>query len=368
MNLVLIAAWLLAVISALLVHPDAAYAGYIDFHTLGLLFCLMTVMAGLNRLGLFAQAAQKMLSTVKNSRQLELILVLLCFISSMFITNDVALITFVPFAIQVLELADRKQALIPVVVLQTVAANLGSMLTPIGNPQNLYLYSRSGMSLGRFLLLMLPLTVLAAALLLILIFVRKKTPLNDLALPEITPLKSRRKAVLYGILFLLCLCCVARILPVWIMVILTLAAVLATDRKTLRHVDYSLLLTFVGFFIFIGNMGRIEAFCSFLQDMIDGHEILTAVLSSQVISNVPAALLLSGFTEKWEALIIGTNIGGLGTLIASMASLISYRLVAASEPKEKGRYIVYFTGINAGFLAVMLGASFLLPLIQNLLK
>lgn len=360
MNFVLIAAWLLAVVSAIFIHPDAAYMDYIDFHTLGLLFCLMTVMAGLNRLGLFAQAAQKMLSSVKNSRQLELILVLLCFFSSMVITNDVALITFVPFALQVLNLAGQKKSLIPVVTLQTVAANLGSMLTPIGNPQNLYLYSQSGMGLGQFLLLMLPLAALAAALIVILIFVRKKVPLEAPVSLEKTRLKSRGKAVMYGLLFLLCLCCVARILPVWVMVLLTLAAVLATDRRTLRHVDYSLLLTFVGFFIFIGNMGRIEAFCSFLKNMVDGHEVLTSVLSSQVISNVPAALLLSGFTSEWEALIIGTNIGGLGTLIASMASLISYRLVTAAIPKERGRYIGCFTAVNAGFLAVLLGAAFLL--------
>ena len=360
MNFVLIAAWLLAAVSAIVIHPDAAYIDYIDFHTLGLLFCLMTVMAGLNRLGLFAQAAKKMLSTVKNSRQLELILVLLCFFSSMLITNDVALITFVPFALQVLELAGRKKTLIPVVVLQTVAANLGSMLTPIGNPQNLYLYSRSGMGPGQFLLLMLPLTVLSAALIIILIFVRKKVSLENLCLQETEAPKSCRKAVMYGILFLLCLCCVARVLPVWIMVLLILAAVLAADRRTLRHVDYSLLLTFVGFFIFIGNMGRIGVFCSFLQQMIDGQEVLTAVLSSQVISNVPAALLLSGFTSQWEALLIGTNIGGLDTLIASMASLISYRLVAAALPGERGRYIGCFTAVNAGFLAVLLGAAFLL--------
>lgn len=361
MNIVLIAAWLLAVVSAFFIHPDAAYIDYIDFHTLGLLFCLMTMMAGLNRLGLFALAAQKMLSSVKNSRQLEVILVLLCFFSSMFITNDVALITFVPFAIQALELADRKQTLVPVVVLQTVAANLGSMLTPIGNPQNLYLYSGSGIGVGQFLLLMLPLTLLAAILILSLLFVRKRVPLADLKLPETVVLKSRRMAVMYGVLFLFCLFCVARILPVWVMVLLILAAILATDRQTLKQVDYSLLLTFVGFFIFIGNMGRLETFCNFLKNIIDGHEILTAVLSSQVISNVPAALLLSGFTGDWEALIIGTNIGGLGTLIASMASLISYRLAAAANPKEKGRYLIYFTGVNAALLAIMLGAAYVLP-------
>ena len=175
MNIVLIIAWVLALISAIVVPPDSAYLSYIDFHTLGLLFCLMAVMAGANRLGVFRQAADRLLTKVKNSHQLELILVFLCFISSMLITNDVALITFVPFAIQVLEMSDRRESIILVVVLQTIAANLGSMFTPIGNPQNLYLYSKSGMGVGEFLILMLPYTVLAAVLLFVTIVLRKKT-------------------------------------------------------------------------------------------------------------------------------------------------------------------------------------------------
>lgn len=359
MNIVLIAAWVLAVISAIFVPPDRGYLDYIDFRTLGLLFCLMTVMAGLNRLGLFARAARKMLISVRDSRKLELILVFLCFGSSMFITNDVALITFVPFALQVLEFAGLKRRLIPVVVMQTVAANLGSMLTPVGNPQNLYLYSASGMSLGRFLGLMLPYTLLSAALIFLFVFANKNVPLGETPVQTETQSVCSWKAVVYGILFLLCLGCVARLVPVWAMVPVIFAVVLFMDRQTLKSVDYSLLLTFVGFFVFIGNMGRVETFCGFLENIIDGHEILTAALSSQIISNVPAALLLSGFTREWEALILGTNIGGLGTLIASMASLISYRYVAAAYPHKKGRYMAYFTVVNVVFFAVLLTAGLL---------
>ena len=212
---------------------------------------------------------------------------------------------------------------------------------------------------GAFLLLMLPYTVLAAILILGMIFARKKESLGAIDLQEKTTIAGSWKTAMYGILFVLCLGCVARILPVWVMVILILAAVLLTDRQTIKHVDYSLLLTFVGFFIFIGNMGRIEGFRRLLEKIIDGHEILTAAISSQVISNVPAALLLSGFTDKWERLIIGTNIGGLGTLIASMASLISYRFVAAAYPKEKKRYMVQFTVVNIAFLVVLLGVAVL---------
>lgn len=359
MNIVLIIAWVLALISAIAVPPDSAYLSYIDFHTLGLLFCLMAVMAGANRLGVFRQAADRLLTKVKNSHQLELILVFLCFISSMLITNDVALITFVPFAIQVLEMSDRRESIVLVVVLQTIAANLGSMFTPIGNPQNLYLYSKSGMGVGEFLILMLPYTILAAVLLFVTIVLRKKQPLHTLQIASEVSFKKYRKQVIYAVLFVQCLLCVAQILPAWFVTIVTVFVVFFTDRDTLKVIDYSLLLTFAGFFIFIGNMGRIPAFCDFLKGIISGNEILTAVASSQVISNVPAALLLSGFTQKWEALIVGTNIGGLGTLIASMASLISYRLIVASGPGRKGKYILYFTIANILFLMVFILAAFM---------
>lgn len=359
MNIVLIVAWILAVVSAVVIPPDRAYFSYIDFHTLGLLFCLMAVMAGANRLGVFRQAADRLLSFVKNSRQLELILVFLCFVSSMLITNDVALITFVPFAIQVLQLSERRESIIPVVVLQTIAANLGSMFTPIGNPQNLYLYSQSGMGIGEFLTLMLPYTLLAAVLLFAAIVIRKKQPLQPLQIDSEISLKKYRKRAIYVSLFAMCLLCVAQILPVWLAVAVTIVVLLFADRDTLKEIDYSLLLTFAGFFIFIGNMGRIPAFCDFLKEIIGGNEILTAVASSQVISNVPAALLLSGFTDQWEALIIGTNIGGLGTLIASMASLISYRFIVASNPSERGKYVVHFTIANILFLALFIMATFI---------
>lgn len=359
MNIVLIVAWVLALVSTVAVPPDSVYFSYIDFHTLGLLFCLMAVMAGANRLGVFRKAADKLLASVKNSRQLELILVFMCFVFSMLITNDVALITFVPFAIQVLQMSDQRESIVSVVVLQTIAANLGSMFTPIGNPQNLYLYSQSGMSVEKFFRLMFPYTLLAAVLLFITIIVRKDQPLKTLQINSETSFKGGRKNILYVVLFALCLLCVAQIFPAWLVTIITIFSLLLLDRDTLKEIDYSLLLTFVGFFIFIGNMGRIPAFCEFLKNMINGNEIITAVVSSQVLSNVPAALLLSGFTEKWEALIVGTNIGGLGTLIASMASLISYRFIVASGPSQKGKYVLHFTIANILFLIVFIFAVFI---------
>lgn len=355
MNIVLIAAWGLAVLSVFAVPIDRGYLDYLDGHTLGLLFSLMAVMAGLQRLGLFSYSARRMLGRVKNSRQLELILVGLCFISSMVITNDVALITFVPFSVEVLLMADMKKSIVPVVALQTVAANLGSMMTPIGNPQNLYLFSRSGASAGHLFLLMLPYGAAAAILLLLFLFLRKNVSMGVLRLSPPKPMEQQWKLVLYGILFVICLLAVGRIVPVWLVTVIVLLAVAIADWRTLLKVDYSLLLTFAGFFIFIGNMGRIPAFCGFLSRMMEGHEVVTSVAASQVLSNVPAALLLSGFTDHFDALIIGTNLGGLGTLIASMASLISYRYVASSCAGYKGRYFVFFTIVNMIFLAVLLG-------------
>ncbi len=362
---VLSIACLLAVISAFFIPPDAEYLGYIDFRTLGILFCLMTVMAGLQEIGLFRRLAQEMLSKVRSMRQLVPILILLCFFSSMLMTNDVALITFVPFTFIVLDLAGnsaKPRHMIPIVVMQTIAANLGSMLTPIGNPQNLYLYEASGILLGEFLLLMLPYTVTSGILLMLwsIWYTRKEHSTLTVAFTEQARITSRRNLLLYLLLFVLSLLTVAHIVHYLITLAVVLLAVLIADRRVLGKVDYSLLITFVGFFVFIGNMGRIPAFHDFLETMIAGHETLTAIAASQVISNVPAALLLSGFTQEYGALIIGTNLGGLGTLIASMASLISFKYIGREQSGARGRYLFCFTVSNVLFLAVLMALYLLI--------
>ncbi len=353
---VLSAALFLAVISAFIVPPGAEYLAYIDFRTLAVLFSLMAITAGLQKTGLLSCLAQKLLSSVGSARVLVLILVMMCFFTSMLITNDVALITFVPFAFTALLLSGEKdRLLIPTVAMQTVAANLGSMLTPIGNPQNLYLYTQSGMSVAAFLRLMLPYTAVSFILILAWCLLRKggsrklRVSFDKKTAPE------KRGTIIYLILFVICLLSVARIIHYGIAFALVLVTILIFDRRTLLNVDYSLLLTFIGFFIFIGNMGRMDAFSEFLRNVITGREALTAVAASQVISNVPAAILLSGFTERYSELIIGTNIGGLGTLIASMASLISFKYIARENKGLRGKYILYFTVVNIVFLAVLLG-------------
>ena len=359
---VLTVAILLAIVSAVMVPPDGEYAGYIDFRTLSVLFCLMTVMAGLQKLGVFRNIAKILLQHTQNTMQLVEVLVLLCFFFSMIITNDVSLITFVPFTFIVLRLSGEdsvKKLAVPVIVLQTIAANLGSMLTPIGNPQNLYLYGKAQMSAGAFLLLMLPYSLLSLLLLVICgAIVAKRSGIEvrgtGVSLPEEEKVEHKKYLLPgYLLLFVLCLLTVAHIVPYLLTLGIVIGMVLILDRETMGKVDYSLLLTFVGFFIFIGNMGRMPAFCEFLQKIIGGREVMTAVIASQVISNVPAALLLSGFTENITALIIGTNLGGLGTLIASMASLISYKQVARQIPGEKKRYFGWFTLANIVFLVIL---------------
>lgn len=350
---VLVIACILAVVSCFFVKPDKEYVSYIDFHTILILFCLMVVMAGLKNLGLFQKMGEILLKKFHSERGIFFVLVFLCFISSMFITNDVALITFVPLAVLVLDMAKLTSKVCLTVTFMTIAANLGSMLTPIGNPQNLYLYAKSGISLGSFLMLMLPFTAAAATLLdlcAVLFFQPKGI---DFSMEEHTGKIPMQILLFYLFLFVLCLLNVAKLLPIGILAVIVIAAVFLQNKRLFAEVDYSLLATFICFFIFIGNMGRLPMFCDFIMSILDGHERLVAIASSQVISNVPAALLLSGFTIQWKELIIGTNLGGLGTLIASMASLISYKQIAQNYPDKKGRYFKIFTIWNLVFLVIL---------------
>ncbi len=358
---VLSVAIVLAAISAVFVSPDAGYISYIDLRTLAILFSLMTVMAGLRRQGVFDRLGRALLGQTNSTLQLVLVLVGLCFFGSMLITNDVSLLTFVPFSFVVMSGLDsdvRRSLTVPIVCMQTIAANLGSMLTPIGNPQNLYLYSKSGMKISDFLMLTLPYNVAALIFLTIwatVICHHNSTSVCSTNLIKRMPAQANQKIILLDvILFIVCLLVVVRVLPYGIAFAIVLICTLCADRTTLRNVDYSLLLTFVAFFVFIGNLGRIPAFSNWLQSILAGREVIVAVLASQVTSNVPAALLLSGFTVKTDALIIGTNLGGLGTLIASMASLISYRQIAREVPEDKSRYFRLFSASNLIFLAILL--------------
>ena len=368
-DVVLTIAILLALLSSLFVHPDKQYINYIDYRTLILLFCLMSVMAGLRKIKLFDRVAATLVSRCTNEGQLIILLVVVVFFTSMIITNDVALLTFVPFTISVLNILHpnvKNRWMITLIVMETIAANLGSMLTPVGNPQNLYLYNVSGMSMGGFLLIMLPYSFLSLVMLIIWIIIRcnsKSTNIDrNIKLGDIRntnseiAYNSRDKRIIgmYFFLFILCLMTVVKIIPFYITFVILLVCILIFDRDTIKNVDYSLIFTFTGFFIFIGNIGRIPVFRDFLQGFISGKEMITAVLCSQIMSNVPAALLLTGFTDNIRMLIIGTNLGGLGTLIASMASLISFKFIQREDKNVNGTYIATFTVANVVFLICLM--------------
>lgn len=357
---VLFAAVLLAFGSMVCVPPDMQYLSYIDYRVLALLFCLMTVMEGFKSTGFFAAVAGKLLEKVKTFRQLYLVLVFLCFFTSMWITNDVALLTFVPFTVLVLRMTGLEQEMIPVIVLQTIAANLGSMTTPVGNPQNLYLYSISGMGIGAFLQIMGPLTLISAGLIFLICLIHKDFPIRQGMLgKEIVGVRKAGENQVLAVLFFISLLSVFRILSWQLLLLIVLASCIGIkafckEKYLPLKADFGLLLTFVAFFIFIGNMGRICAVREVLSQVLNGRELLISFLCSQMISNVPAAILLSGFTQEYRGLLQGVNIGGLGTLIASLASLISYKFFAAESEQTpaagtKGRYMLTFTIWNVGW-------------------
>ena len=362
---VLTIATVLAVASCALVPPDAGYADYVDLRTLGLLFSLMTIMAALSRAGVFRAAGEALISRLRSGTSAILGLVLLPFAASMLVTNDVALIAFVPFALLVLRMLGLERSSVFTVVMMTIAANLGSMLTPIGNPQNLYLYSASGMGFGEFVALMLPYALLSATLLVASVLaygaLHDGLPMTGErpTLPE-APAVRKRSVAPWAALFALALAAVAHVVPVRALVAATVAVALAFDRRALAEVDFGLLLTFVAFFVFVGNVGRIGAVDGLLSSLVSGNELAVSVAASQVVSNVPAALLLSGFSSAWDALIVGTNIGGLGTLIASMASLISYKQIVSERPGAAGGYLLRFTAANVAFLGALMLLALLL--------
>lgn len=352
-HLVLLIAAMAALLTLPLCPPSAAYLDYIDLPVLELLFCLMAVVALLQGCGLFSVFAQKLLTGKKQFRLLCLTLVLLPFFASMLFTNDVALLSFVPFTILVLIEVGQQKSLIYIISLQTVAANLGSMATPIGNPQNLFLYAHFHIPIPDFFAVLLPFVLVSGISLAIATVLVKR---EELTVTFEKPAVIQNKTWLYGGLglLLLSLLTVFHIIPHHILLGLVLLYLLFFARPVFRQVDYGLLLTFVCFFIFSGNLSQSAAVRSVLEWCMDKSTLLTSAMVSQIISNVPAAVLLAPFTENWHGLLAGVNIGGLGTLIASLASLISFQLYCRSEYAKPLRYLAVFTVINSLFLIILL--------------
>ena len=348
---VLLIAALAAAVTVVIVPPDSAYIGYYDVRTLTCLFCVLAVVQAFANIDLFYILARKVVRVLPNTRLAVLALVWITAIGSMFLTNDTALLTFLPLSYFVLHSTRQDKYLALTFILQNCAANLGGMLTPFGNPQNLYLYSKFGVENGEFLAIMLPPFLLSAVLFTACCLLVKAEPLE---VPEAEARLDGKRSALYGVLFLVALAVVLRFVHFAVGLIVIPAVLFFADRKALKQVDYGLLLTFVAFFTFSGNMARIEAVQTLFSQLLQRDAMVVSALLSQIISNVPAAILLSQFTDNYAALLQGVNIGGAGTLIASLASLITYQQFVRYAPGEGGKFFKLFTIINVAFLAVLL--------------
>ena len=350
---VLTIAFILAVATMFIVPPDREYAGYCNRTVLIELFALMAAVAGLRSIGIFDTATRLILQKTGTVRRLGAVMILICFFSAMLVTNDVALITFVPLTLLIYKNINDGKSLILTIVLESAAANLGSMMTPVGNPQNLFLYDKFGLTAMTFVKTMLPVGALGLAAVLGISFL---LPAKHCKAPE---RGNERipviKAAVYTGLFLLCIAAVFRIVPDWVCLLAAVLAMAVCDAKLLLKIDYILLGTFVCFFVFVGNIARIEAVSGFFSHILTGREIVIAALLSQLISNVPAAVMLAEFTDKGTSLLLGVDIGGFGTIIASMASLIAFQIYKGSEDARAGRYMTIFTAVNVFMFLLLLG-------------
>ena len=350
-NAVVLIAFCAAVITSVIVPPDTEYAGYLDFKTLTCLFCVLAVVCALKNINFFYMLARKIVQCFKTAKISVLALVYITFIGSMLIANDMALLTFLPLGYFVLSSTGKEKYMAFTFIMQNIAANLGGMLTPFGNPQNLYLYSFFNIPTGEFMQIMLLPFVLAVALITVCCLIFVKNEPMEIADEKIE--LSPKKTLLYLALFALSIAIVFRGIPYWMGLLVIPPVLIVADRKALGMVDYGLLLTFVFFFIFAGNMARIGIVRDFLSWLLEKNTLLVSTLSCQFISNVPSAILLSQFTDNYADLLVGVNIGGTGTLIASLASLITFKEYVRHNPGKTLKYIITFSAFNFGFLAIL---------------
>lgn len=347
----LFASAVLCAVCVIIVRPSMDVCDGIDWKMLCILFCFMSVVSAMSMCGAFSKVAGLVVRGRMDTRKLCILLVVLPLVCSMFITNDVALITFVPFAILVLDGVGRRDLIVPVAVLQTLAANTGCMALPFGSPHNLVVYSHYGIGMQDVVSVMLPYLLVGSVLILALCLLVPKEPV-EMAERESVPL-DRTKIMVLAVAFGICILCVVRLVPWWAMLAASLVAVTATAPKSLKDVNYSLLLTFVFLFVLIGTITSVDAIDDALVDMMDGGPFLPAVGLSQAVSNVPAATLLSSFTDDWAGLLAGVNVGGFGTPIASMASVITFGICAKCEGADMRRFTALFLGANVLMVAVL---------------
>lgn len=360
-NVVLCVAVCAALITSLIIPPDAQYLSYFDWKTLTCLFCVLAVVCAFKNIQFFFVLAKKIVQLFKTTRASVLALSYVTFIGSMLIANDMALLTFLPLGYLVLSSTGKQKYLAFTFIMQNIAANLGGMLTPFGNPQNLYLYTKFNIPTGEFTMIMLPPFLLSVALITLccFLFVKKE----KLEMPEEKVKLPLARTLIYTALFALSITIVFRVIPFVVGLIVIPLALLFLDRKALKDVDYGLLFTFVAFFIFAGNMSRISFVQQIFSALMDKSALLVSILSCQVISNVPSAILLSQFTGNYHALLLGVNIGGVGTLISSLASLITFREYATQNPGGTKKYLLLFSAFNFAFLFILMGATYLIGLL-----
>ncbi len=349
-NVVLCIASILALITSIVIPPDSEYLGYFDFKTLTCLFCVLAVVNALKGVKFFTLLATKIVTVFKTTRSCILALVYVTFIGSMLIANDMALLTFLPLGYFVLTSTNKKDLMAFTFIMQNIAANLGGMLTPFGNPQNLYLYTYFNIGNLEFIATMALPFILSVSLITVCCLFIKKEPLT---IEETSQKLPKLRTFIYLILFALSIIIVFRIIHYLIGLLVIVVALLIMDKSALKKVDYGLLLTFVMFFIFAGNTARIPLISNALSSLMDISPLLVPVLSCQIISNVPSAILLSKFTSNWQALLVGVNIGGVGTHISSLASLITFKEYTKHNPHKTMKYIGLFSIFNFGFLIIL---------------
>ena len=352
---VFVIAAVLAAVSCCFVPPDETYLDYFDWKTLSCLFLTLAVVCALRNIKFFTILARRLVTMAGNLRALFLLLVVITFVGSMIIANDMALITFLPLGYFALSVTKQERYMAYLFVLQNVSANLGGMLTPFGNPQNLYLYSFFHIDSGEFCRVMLP-AFLLSAMLLAFACLPVKTVRFTLA-DDFEEKLNVKKAALYGALFLMSILIVFRVIPFVLGLLVITPVIFVLDRDALRSVDYALLGTFFFFFVFAGNLSRMEVVHALFSSLLEKDALLVSISSCQVMSNVPTAILLSRFTENWRPLLLGVNIGGAGTLIASLASLITFSEYKVLYPHETKKYLALFTAVNVAFLLILTVAA-----------
>ena len=351
-NVVMLIAALAAIVTSVIIPPDKEYIGYFDFKTLACLFSVLAVVCALRNIRFFYTLAKAIIRRFRNAKICILALVYITFIGSMLIANDMALLTFLPLGYFILHATGKEKYMAFTFIMQNIAANLGGMLTPFGNPQNLYLYTKFNIPDLEFVSIMLIPFIVSMALITFfcLVFVKSE----PLEIEERAASLPVMRTLVYLLLFALSILIVFRLIPYYVGLIVIIVSLLFLDRLALRQVDYGLLFTFVFFFIFSGNMARIGVVRDFLSMLLEKNTLVFSALSCQFISNVPSAILLSQFTDNYRHLLLGVNIGGVGTMISSLASLITFREYSKQSPGHTAMYILKFSIFNFAFLGILI--------------